>query len=181
MPEIITPAPSIDSPTVDGSTDTIGEPTTFAISETIPRIIESFNTNFPSKSLSSDLPSETTSIDSSPEAEPSGHGSLPEPTSLGSILTRLPDFTITLDSDIFDDCDRINITWSGTNISPPYALYYSTGMGDIRNASNLKPETMLDSINNTFYDWIGPYSSSSKRKLPSFSPPFLFYQTETSI
>jgi hypothetical protein len=154
-PEIIMPIPSLD--VTDGSTTyIIGEPTTFAISGTIPVTIESLSAENPS----SDLISETTFIDLLPG--PSAHGSLPEPTSLDPTPTLTSNFTITLDRDIYEDCDEINITWSGTGISPPYYVSYYTGTGDIGDTSILGPEDILSYGDMTGFSCMGPRFGFSK-------------------
>jgi hypothetical protein len=157
--EIITPIPSID--VTDGSTTyIIGETTTFATPGMIPVTIETLSAETPSETLSSDLISETTLID--PLPDPSAHGSLPESTPLDPIRTTTPDFTITLDRDIYEDCDEINITWSGTDISPPYFVSYYTGTGDIGDTSILGPEDILAYGDMTGYSWMGPRFGFSK-------------------
>jgi hypothetical protein len=146
--EIVTPAPSIGTGATEASTtDFITETTTFSISETITVSPESLSADFPSTFPASDSISETPFIDLFP---------LPEPTSIDTTPTQTSDFTITLNRDIYEDCEQIDITWSGTDISSPYFVSYYTGTGDIGDTSILGPEEILASGDLTDYSWMGP-------------------------
>jgi hypothetical protein len=181
--EIVTPSLSSDGNIIDENitTDVISDSTTSTISE-IATAPDFTSLEFISESPSSDLSSETTFDDLIFEPFPNCISL--DPSLLDPNFAQSSDLIVETDSDIINDCGWFSFTWSGTDLTPPYRISYSTGTGELEDASILGDEIELDCTDEAIFWWSIPLTRGGEFDiLPSYFPmlSFIYFMGKLTI
>jgi hypothetical protein len=168
----MTPSLSSDGNTIDENitTDVISDSTTFTVSETATSP-ELTSIGLTPESTSSDLPPETAFNDIifEPLADCTSFG-IPL---LDSNISQSLDFIINADQNIIKQCEKVHITWSGTDITPPYRISYSKGTGELEDTSILGDEIELICKYWEQYTWSIPPGRKGKSDILPSSQLFI--------
>ncbi|PVF96610.1 hypothetical protein CPB86DRAFT_500521 [Serendipita vermifera] len=147
--------------TIDPFTNISDDPSTYVIVEDPPVVPEP-----PSD------PTPTTDSTFEPNSTTDGTSDSTIPTISETLIPATPsEFTAFTNLDVVRDCDELQIAWTGMDIKPPCWVSWSTGTGEIGDASILGEEIPMSRTCSNYIRWQTPPTSNGKCPISSFDSP----------